>query len=191
LPVSEETAQKGYESYLSDLTCIKEEGTDFRDVEDLVRITGLKPKKTKQVKELFGDVGQMLNRQTGSSQIFRRAGQIPFDAFERFFDISRDPELAEIVQRSLMNSGLYEELKYFMQKSGGLKLSEREAMKRLLTRRRLDDKPSAIRRRFAFFRREVLPVVSYYRKRRRIIIVNGDQSRDKVWRDIKKVLKLK
>ena len=73
-----------------------------------------------------------------------------------------------------------------------LTLSERAAMRRLLDRgRNTDDRPAAIRRRFAYFRREVLPVVSYFRRHRRLITVNGDQSREEVWRDIKKALGLR
>lgn len=73
-----------------------------------------------------------------------------------------------------------------------LTLSEREALRRLLKRGRgVDDDPAAIRRRFAYFRRDVLPVIAYYRRRGRLITVNGDQSVPTVWRDIRKALRLR
>lgn len=64
-------------------------------------------------------------------------------------------------------------------------LHEREAMRRLMTRGRNDDTPSAIRRRFAWFRKHVRPVISYYRRRGRLITVNGDQPVDAVWRELR------
>lgn len=71
-----------------------------------------------------------------------------------------------------------------------LTLSAREATRRLLRRGRFDDTPVAIRRRFAYFRREVLPVIRYYRRRRRLITINGEQPVAAVWRDIRKALRL-
>lgn len=72
-----------------------------------------------------------------------------------------------------------------------IQLSENVARVRLIKRgRAVDDTPSAIKRRFAYFRREVLPVVSYYRRNRRLITINGEQSISAVWNDIKKVFKL-
>ena len=71
-------------------------------------------------------------------------------------------------------------------------LTEHEARRRLLLRgRAVDDTPEAIRRRFAYFRREVLPVVAYFRRRRRLVTVNGDQPIPTVWRDIKRALGLR
>lgn len=71
-----------------------------------------------------------------------------------------------------------------------LRLSRREALARLLKRRRFDDRESAIRERFRFFQRDVLPVVNYYRKRRRLFTINGEQPIPAVWRDIRKALHL-
>ncbi len=71
-----------------------------------------------------------------------------------------------------------------------LTLSEDEAKHRLLKRGRVDDTPAAIRRRFRYFVRDILPVIDYYRRRGRLITINGDQSVDAVWRDIKKALRL-
>ncbi len=71
-----------------------------------------------------------------------------------------------------------------------LLLHEAEAMRRLLARRRSDDTPSAIRRRFRWFKKHVRPVAAYYRRRGRLITINGDQPVPAVWRDIRKALRL-
>lgn len=72
-----------------------------------------------------------------------------------------------------------------------LTLSEREARRRLIKRgRSVDDNPVAIRRRFKWFREEVRPVIGYYRRRGRLITINGDQSMEAVWRDVRRALKL-
>ena len=72
-----------------------------------------------------------------------------------------------------------------------LALHEREAMRRLVIRGRNDDTQSAIRRRFAWFRKHVRPVIAYYRYRGRLITVNGDQPIDAVWRDIRRALDIR
>lgn len=70
-------------------------------------------------------------------------------------------------------------------------LSEREAQRRLLKRRRtIDDRLKAVRRRFAWFTKDVRPVIAYYRRRGRLITVNGAQPVPAVWRDIRKALRL-
>lgn len=71
-----------------------------------------------------------------------------------------------------------------------LRLSAAEARRRLLKRgRAVDDTPAAIRRRFAYFRRDVRPVIAYYRRRGRLITINGDQPVPAVWRDIRRALR--
>lgn len=72
-----------------------------------------------------------------------------------------------------------------------VRVSEKEARRRLIKRRRFDDNLQAIRRRFNFFRREVFPVINYYRRRGRLIVVNGDPAVPAVWRDIKKAVGLR
>lgn len=54
--------------------------------------------------------------------------------------------------------------------------SEKEATRRLLLRRRRDDRVSAIKNRMKFFRRDVLPVARYYEKRGRLIRIDGNPS---------------
>lgn len=71
-----------------------------------------------------------------------------------------------------------------------LKLSRREATRRLLKRGRFDDNPQAIEERFRFFKSRVQPVIRYYQKRGRLVVVSGEQSVPEVWRGIKKALRL-
>ena len=71
-----------------------------------------------------------------------------------------------------------------------LVLHESEAMRRLLARGRKDDTPSAIHRRFVWFRKHVRPVIAYYRRRHRLMTINGDQPVVAVWRDIRRALEL-
>ena len=49
---------------------------------------------------------------------------------------------------------------------------------------RNDDKPAAIEKRMEEFRYEVLPVLNIYRKQGRLIEVNGEQSIEKVFKEI-------
>jgi adenylate kinase len=53
---------------------------------------------------------------------------------------------------------------------------------------RFDDKPKAIRARLDFYKNDVQPVVDYYQKQGRLIRINGEQSIEDVYRDIKKVV---
>ncbi len=53
---------------------------------------------------------------------------------------------------------------------------------------RTDDKPKAIKKRLAEFKKEVVPVLNYYKKQGRLTRINGDQSIEKVFKDILKVI---
>ena len=69
-----------------------------------------------------------------------------------------------------------------------IKLSKREAFRRLIKRGRFDDNNKAIKERFKFFTKYVQPVIRYYQKRKRLVVVDGEQSIPDVWHDIKKAL---
>jgi adenylate kinase len=56
---------------------------------------------------------------------------------------------------------------------------------------RSDDKPEAIRSRLDFYNKEVEPAIDYYRKQDRLIKINGQQSIENVYQEIKKNLQLK
>lgn len=70
-----------------------------------------------------------------------------------------------------------------------LRLSKTSAFKRLRKRGRYDDNPKAIRGRFAFFERQVRPTIRYYQRTGRLITIDGDQTVEHVWRDIKSALR--
>lgn len=72
-----------------------------------------------------------------------------------------------------------------------VRLSRREAERRLLKRGRHDDNRKAIRERFDFFRTGVQPVIRYYHYHGRLKVINGEQAVREVWRDIKRALGLK
>lgn len=55
--------------------------------------------------------------------------------------------------------------------------------------KREDDTLSAITERLSWFRTDVQPVISFYRKTGRLIKINGEQSIEKVFEDILKVIK--
>ncbi|RJQ36023.1 hypothetical protein C4552_05015 [Candidatus Parcubacteria bacterium] len=72
-----------------------------------------------------------------------------------------------------------------------LALPIRVARERLMARRRGDDTPQAIEGRLRFYEEHVRDVIAYFRRKGRLISINGNQSMDAVWRDIKKALKIR
>lgn len=53
---------------------------------------------------------------------------------------------------------------------------------------RSDDKPEAIQARLDYYKKDVQPVVDYYEKRGALIRINGEQTIEKVYEDIRKLL---
>ena len=72
-----------------------------------------------------------------------------------------------------------------------LKLSPKVAAERLQRRGRTDDNAHAIANRLAFFKEHVRPVIEHYRSIGRLVEIDGNQSVDGVWMDMKKKLKLR
>ncbi len=70
-----------------------------------------------------------------------------------------------------------------------ISISPKEAMKRLLKRRRHDDDRDDIKRRLAWFRKEVIPVLKFYQKKGVRIDINGERSVQKIHEDILRKLK--
>lgn len=60
----------------------------------------------------------------------------------------------------------------------------KEGMRRLLLRGRRDDKPVAIKNRMKFFDENVLEVINYYKKNGRMLHINGNPSREAVWKEL-------
>lgn len=69
-------------------------------------------------------------------------------------------------------------------------LSDDEAKKRLLLRKREDDNENAIKNRLSEFEEFVVSVIDYFKKSGRLLSVNGEQSVDDVHKDVLKVLGL-
>ncbi len=70
-----------------------------------------------------------------------------------------------------------------------ISISSREAMKRLLKRGRHDDNRDDIKRRLAWFRKEVIPVLRFYQKKGVRIDIEGERSVQKIHEDILRKLK--
>jgi len=49
-----------------------------------------------------------------------------------------------------------------------------------------DDNPEAIRKRLAYFKKDVQPTIDYYEKQDRLIKIDGTKSIEEVYNDIKK-----
>lgn len=74
-----------------------------------------------------------------------------------------------------------------------LELSEEESVKRLLLRGREDDTEAGIKQRLGWYHDEVMPLLAYFRKfpnHYNIVNINGAQSIDMVFSDIKQSLAL-
>ncbi len=65
-----------------------------------------------------------------------------------------------------------------------VKIPDKEAVKRLLLRGRTDDEIKAIKNRLAWYKKDVEPVVSFYRKKGVLTVIDGEQSVEKVRKDI-------
>lgn len=54
---------------------------------------------------------------------------------------------------------------------------------------RSDDNISSVKKRLAWFKKEVQPIINYYRKTGRLVKINGEQSIEDVYKDILKAIK--
>jgi adenylate kinase len=67
-----------------------------------------------------------------------------------------------------------------------LKISEKEALKRLAKRKKEDDEEEKAHERLRWLRKEVMPVVSYFQEKELLIEVNGEQSTEDVEKEIER-----
>jgi adenylate kinase len=67
-------------------------------------------------------------------------------------------------------------------------ISEKEALKRLPKRGRADDDIKDIKKRFKIYRQRTIPAINYLKKYYRLITINGEQSIEKVFKDILKTI---
>lgn len=70
-----------------------------------------------------------------------------------------------------------------------IKISDKEALRRLLSRKRHDDQTQAIKNRLKWFQDEVRPAISFYKKLGALVSINGEQSPERVFEDILKNLR--
>ncbi|MBI2098319.1 MAG: nucleoside monophosphate kinase [Candidatus Wildermuthbacteria bacterium] len=70
-----------------------------------------------------------------------------------------------------------------------LDITDEEAARRLLERKREDDTEEAIRERLQWYKAEVVPAIEYYREKGRLVEINGEQSIEAVHQEIMEKLK--
>lgn len=94
--------------------------------------------------------------------------------------------------RRLKEAGFLEDVISWHERPAALcvyiKISEKEAIRRLLGRGRVDDVLASIKNRLAFFQKDVMPVINYYKKRNSLIEIDGSQDPEKVFAAIDRAL---
>lgn len=55
--------------------------------------------------------------------------------------------------------------------------------------RRKDDEPEIVRERIEVYLKQTAPLIDYYKKQNKVVTIDGDKEIDKIFEDIKKVLK--
>ncbi len=135
-------------------------------------------------------------------EVMRRGGLVPYWGaayvwLSQFFEnlkgdenvvfdgAPRRIEEAHMMDDFMMNVGRELPLAIYV------KLTRKEAFRRLLKRGRFDDNVKAIRGRFDFFEKHVKPVIDYYQKRKRLVVIDGGRSVSEVWGDLRRALRLK
>ncbi len=69
-----------------------------------------------------------------------------------------------------------------------LKISDKEAHKRLLKRKRNDDTEENIRARMDCFQEEVMPVINFYQNQKKLIEINGEREVEEIKEDIIRIV---
>ena len=70
-----------------------------------------------------------------------------------------------------------------------INISEKEALKRLPKRNRADDEAKDIKKRFILYKKRTIPAINYLKKHYNLVYINGEQTRENVFKDILKVIK--
>jgi len=104
-------------------------------------------------------------------------------------DESVDGIIFEGSPRKLYEAWMLEETLWFYNLGDNvqvihLDISDEEALRRLLSRGRNDDKEEAIRERLRWYKEEVMPAVEYYRDKGKLLEVQGEESIKDVSREI-------
>jgi len=132
------------------------------------------------------------------------SGGLPFD------DLSTTLWMYEIAQNVKKNQGIVADgfprrlqeaidldnfLKFLERKEKTLvfliEISEKEALKRLPQRGRIDDDTKDIKKRFKIYRQRTIPAINYLKKNMKFVRINGEQSIENVFKDISKTIKEK
>lgn len=135
-------------------------------------------------------------------KVLKEGGLIPtplvfhfwFNALERFRKKKVKKLIIEGSPRKLYEAWMLQELVEFYGWDKDflalhLKISDKEALKRLLKRGRSDDEIQAIKNRLKWFRQEVMPVIDFYRKKNRILEINGEGKVEDIHKRIVRKLK--
>lgn len=61
-----------------------------------------------------------------------------------------------------------------------IEIPEEESLKRLISRRRHDDKLESIEKRLEYFNKETVPVLNYYKELNKLVVIDGMQTIEEV-----------
>lgn len=143
-----------------------------------------KTKLGKQIRELIKD-GHLVTLEIASNLIFNKvknskSEKIIMDGFPREFYQS-------VVFDYFLKTNNYKLIGVI-----NLKLSRKESIKRLLKRKRQDDEIKAINQRLDDYHNITLKAIEKYRKEKTLIEINGEQTIENVFKEIKtKLQKIK
>jgi adenylate kinase len=139
------------------------------------------------------------------------SGGLPFDdlattlwMYEIAFNVKKNQGIVAdgFPRRAQEAKDLDEFLKFLQRKDNTyfflIEISEKEAFKRLAKGRfqnggrrvkRADDEIEDIKRRFRLYRKRTIPAMNYFKKQGLLTRINGEQSIEKVFKDILKAIK--
>lgn len=141
------------------------------------------------------DVGERVKKVVES-------GGLPFDdlattlwMYEIAFNVKRNQGIiADGFPRRLQEAkDLIAFLEFLKRKENTLviliSISEKEALRRLPQRGRIDDDIKDIKKRFRLYRERTIPAINYLKKNLRFVEIHGEQSIENVFKDILKAIK--
>ncbi|ARV62378.1 adenylate kinase [Nostocales cyanobacterium HT-58-2] len=92
------------------------------------------------------------------------------------------------VNQAVFLAELLHKLNHQGEKVVNLEVPDEIVIGRLLERGRKDDTEEVIRRRLQVYRSETAPLIDFYRDRHQLLTVNGNQSQEEVFGELKKVI---
>jgi len=143
------------------------------------------------------DVGEKIKKVVES-------GGLPFDdlattlwMYEIAFNVKKNQRIvADGFPRRLQEARDLDAFLNFLERKDNtlfllIYIFEKEALKRLPKRGRVDDDIKDIKKRFRIYRKRTIPAINYLKKYCRLITINGEQSIENVFKDILKAIKRK